>query len=76
MVESEKVFEQGGIPMLVLTRKVGEQIVVGDNIRVTVVAANGQRVRLGIEAPPDVVIRRKELCFELCEEPGSVPATH
>jgi carbon storage regulator len=54
--------------MLVLTRKVGEQIVVGDDIRVTVLSVNGQRVRVGIEAPADVAIRRSELCFELGHE--------
>lgn len=53
--------------MLVLTRKVGEEILVGESIRLTVVAVNGQRVRLGIEAPDNIVIRRKELCFELPE---------
>jgi carbon storage regulator len=58
--------------MLVLTRKVGEQVVVGEDIRVTVVAVNGQGVRIGIEAPDDVVIRRQELCFEL-EAPRRVP---
>ena len=58
--------------MLVLTRKVGEQIVVGEDIRITVVAVTGQRVRLGIEAPDDVVIRRKELCFEFSEAPAPV----
>jgi len=47
--------------MLVLTRRVGENIVIGGTIRVTVVAAGGNRVRLGIEAPPEVGIRRQEL---------------
>ena len=48
--------------MLVLSRKVGEQIVLGENIRVTVVAVHGSRVRLGFTAPPDVPIHREELC--------------
>jgi carbon storage regulator len=46
--------------MLVLSRKAGEQIVIGDNIRVTVVKVHGGRVRLGIEAPKDVSINRQE----------------
>jgi carbon storage regulator len=47
--------------MLVLSRRVGEEIVIGDNIRVTVVAIRGNQVRLGFTAPPDVSIQRDEL---------------
>lgn len=47
--------------MLVLTRRIGEEIVIADNIRVTVVAVNGQRVRLGITAPSSVPVARLEL---------------
>ena len=47
--------------MLVLTRKVGERIHIGNNIIVAVVAIEGQRVRIGIEAPRDIPIRREEL---------------
>ncbi len=47
--------------MLVLTRKVGEKIYLGDDIVVTVTAVSGQQVRLGITAPPEVTILRHEL---------------
>ncbi len=47
--------------MLVLTRKEGEQIRIGDDIIITVVRSGGGRIRLGIEAPPDKVILRSEL---------------
>jgi len=47
--------------MLVLTRKPNESIVLGDNIVVTVLEVIGQKVRLGIKAPADVTIWRKEL---------------
>ena len=47
--------------MLVLTRKEGEQIVLGENIRVIVLAIKGKRVRLGLLAPPEVSIVRQEL---------------
>jgi carbon storage regulator len=47
--------------MLVLCRKTGETIHIGDNVRLTVVAVQGNRVRLGLDAPPDVVILRGEL---------------
>lgn len=47
--------------MLVLSRRVGEEIVINDNIRVTVVAVKGDRVRLGIVAPRDVTVDRSEV---------------
>lgn len=47
--------------MLVLTRQTNEAILIGDNIRLTVVAINGSQVRLGIEAPRDVPILRNEV---------------
>lgn len=50
--------------MLVLSRKVGERIVIGDQIRVTVVRVNGGNVRLGIEAPQATSILREELQVE------------
>ena len=47
--------------MLVLTRKVGEEIAIGTNIRITVVAIMGGKVRIGIAAPKDVIVDRKEI---------------
>jgi carbon storage regulator len=47
--------------MLVLTRKPGEQIVIDEQITVTVLELQGNRIRLGIEAPKEVPIERKEL---------------
>lgn len=48
--------------MLVLSRKLGERIIVDDNITIQVVAISGNKFRLGIVAPPDVEILREELC--------------
>lgn len=47
--------------MLVLSRKVGEEIVIGDDIRVMVVAINGNRIKLGVTAPTGVPIIRSEV---------------
>ena len=47
--------------MLVLNRKVGERVVIGDEIVITVVSVHGQQVRVGIEAPGSVPIWREEL---------------
>jgi carbon storage regulator len=46
--------------MLVLTRKVGEQLIIGDGVVIRVVGARGRKVRIGIEAPPEIPIRRSE----------------
>ncbi len=63
--------------MLVLTRKVGEQIRVGDDIVVTLVRIQGDKVRLGIDAPRDVPIHREEVRRRLAalHQPVSTPAT-
>jgi carbon storage regulator len=47
--------------MLVLSRKVGESIVISETIRVTVLQAKNGRIRLGIDAPPEVKVLREEL---------------
>lgn len=47
--------------MLVLSRKASERIRLGDSIVVTIVRVSGDKVRLGIEAPPDVLVLRDEL---------------
>ncbi|NLI70041.1 MAG: carbon storage regulator CsrA [Firmicutes bacterium] len=47
--------------MLVLTRKLGESIMIGGNIKITVVTIDGGAVRLGIEAPANVSVYRQEL---------------
>ena len=54
--------------MLVLTRKVGESIVIGDNIVVKVQRIAGNSIRLAIEAPKDVLIVRQELLDTLHKE--------
>ncbi len=47
--------------MLVLTRRIGEEIVIDGNIRIVVTAVKGEKVRIGISAPPDVAVDRKEV---------------
>ncbi len=51
--------------MLVLTRRLNEVIQLGDDIRITVVAIDSDRVRIGIDAPRDLKIYRKELLEEV-----------
>ena len=47
--------------MLVLTRKIGEQIVIGDDIKIKIVEIKGKQVRIGIDAPRDVAVNREEI---------------
>ncbi len=54
--------------MLILTRKIGECITIGDQIKVYVVDIRGKQVRLGIEAPSDAVIHREEIYQKILEE--------
>ena len=54
--------------MLVLSRKVGETIVIGDNIELTVVEVTNETVRLGINAPREIAVHRKEVYEEIQAE--------
>ena len=54
--------------MLILTRKLGESITIGDNIRVSVLGVRGRQVRLGIDAPSDIVVHREEIYVKIQQE--------
>ena len=54
--------------MLVLTRKLGETITIGDHIKVTIVGIDRGQVRLGIEAPRDVIVHREEIYQRIMQE--------
>jgi len=63
-----------GIDVLVLSRKVGEKILIGEKISVTIVRVSGGGVRLGIEAPPELAVIREELQNSMQEaETGTHP---
>lgn len=47
--------------MLILTRRIGEALMIGGDITVTVLGVNGQQVRLGVHAPKDVPVHREEI---------------
>lgn len=47
--------------MLILTRRVGETVMIGDNVTVTVLGVKGNQVRLGVNAPKDVAVHREEI---------------
>jgi len=54
--------------MLILTRKIGESVTIGDKIKVYVIEIKGRQVRLGIEAPPDTMVHREEIYQRILEE--------
>lgn len=51
--------------MLVLARKVGQSIVVNDNVEILIIEVRGEQVRLGIEAPRSIPVHRKELLEQI-----------
>lgn len=54
--------------MLILTRRVGETLMIGDNISVTVLGVKGNQVRIGVDAPKDVSIHREEIYQRILDE--------
>lgn len=56
--------------MLVLSRRHGESIVIGDNVTITVLSVQGGRVRIGIDAPRSVPVNRAEVPKKLAHEPA------
>jgi carbon storage regulator len=54
--------------VLVLTRKSGQKIIIGDNIRIAVLEIQGDQVRIGIQAPRDITIHREEIYEEIQKE--------
>lgn len=57
--------------MLILTRRVGETVVIGDEVQVTVLGVKGNQVRLGVNAPRDVSVHRQEIYERIQKEQGA-----
>jgi carbon storage regulator len=58
------------IQMLILTRRVGETLMVGDDVTVTVLGVKGNQVRIGVNAPKDVSVHREEIYQRIQREKG------
>lgn len=58
--------------MLILTRRVGEALMVGDETKIVVLGVKGSQIRLGINAPKDIVVHREEIYDKIHSKNGSV----
>ena len=57
--------------MLILTRRINESLVIGDDVTVTILGVKGNQVRIGVDAPRDVSVHREELTHKDNETPTS-----
>jgi carbon storage regulator len=61
--------------MLVLTRKSNQSIMIGDDVEVSVLSVMGEKVRIGIQAPQEIPVFRKEIYLEIHREDGTIAET-
>lgn len=62
--------------MLILTRRVGETLMIGDEVTVTVLGVKGNQVRIGVNAPKDVAVHREEIYNRIKEEQAGTDASN
>lgn len=68
MVGNASKMKQKGATMLILTRKVGESLVIGDDVSIIVLGVKGNQVRIGVDAPKSVSVHREEIYNKIQDE--------
>jgi len=71
-----KTRHQGKVSMLILTRRVGEKLVIGENVTITVLGVKGNQIRIGIDAPHEVQVHREEIFQRILKEREELDGTH
>ena len=54
--------------MLILSRRVGEKLIIGENVTVTILGVKGKQIRIGIDAPRDIAVNREEIYQRILKE--------
>lgn len=67
-IKAKGILYKGDIIMLILTRRVGETLMIGDDVTVTVLGVKGNQVRIGVNAPKDVSVHRQEIYLRIQNE--------
>ncbi len=63
------------LTLLILTRRIGETLMVGDNVTITVLSVKGNQVRIGVKAPPEVAVHREEIYKRIHEAETDNPSS-
>ena len=61
--------------MLILSRRIGEKLIIGENVTVTILGVKGSQVRIGIEAPIDVSVNREEIYKRILKKRAALSGT-
>ena len=68
MIQRQTAVFEGRSIMLILTRRIGETIIVGDSVKMTVLGIKGNQVRIGVDAPKNLAVHREEIFLRIQKE--------